>query len=68
MIYVPIDKVGLLKISGQNLPKDPAQLIEQFEKEKVPISFWLKLALLYHKKGEESNFERILEEALKNDV
>ena len=41
--------------------------IELFNREKVPILYWHKLALAYYRNGQVDQFARILREALKDN-
>ena len=66
-IYIPLGDQGHLKLSSKSLPKDPKPLITRLNSCKVPINFWLDIALLYHRKNQDSQFQMILEEAIKDD-
>ena len=56
----------VLEISESQLPSDPSNLLQNLAREKVPIKYWLSLALLYHRNGHISNFVKVLRFALQD--
>ena len=65
-IFVPLSENRVLEISESRLPTDPSKLLEHLASEKVPIKYWLTLALLYHRSGHTSNFVKTLRFALQD--
>ena len=53
-IYIPLGDQGHLKLSSKSLPKDPKPLLSKLYSHKVPINFWLDVALLYHRTNQDT--------------
>ena len=66
-VFVPFGQEGHLKVTSKTLPKDPTALINQLNHHHVSIKYWLEIALLYHRNKQDSQFQQILESALKDE-
>jgi len=49
-----------------DLPSDMNKLVYTLNRERVPITYWYELSLLYYRQGKTQEFHRILDEALKD--
>jgi hypothetical protein len=44
-LLVPLENSRVLEISQSKLPEDPKSIINLFNTQKIPIKYWLKLAV-----------------------
>ncbi|CDW71106.1 rna polymerase-associated protein ctr9 homolog [Stylonychia lemnae] len=70
MLTVPLfgipDQQNYLEIKQTQLPEDVQKLAFLLQRERVPITYWVQISLMYHRLGKNQSFAYLLNEAVKD--